>query len=107
LDIGICHVEDNYFNKCKSSIKYAEYSAMGIPTVASNCLYGEFGKDEKNIYLYNDMKEFRGIIKYLCNRPIYRERVGKQAKIDCEEIYGKEKVIKLYDNMIGEITNEN
>jgi glycosyltransferase involved in cell wall biosynthesis len=107
LDIGICHVEDNYFNKCKSSIKYAEYSAMGIPTVASNCLYGEFGKDEKNIYLYNDMKEFRGIIKYLCNRPIYRERVGKQAKIDCEEIYGKEKIIKLYDNMIGEITNEN
>lgn len=36
LDIGLCPLEDNQFNRNKSSIKWMEYSAMNIATIASN-----------------------------------------------------------------------
>jgi len=34
LDIGLCPVIDNEFNRSKSAIKYLEYSVMKIPTIA-------------------------------------------------------------------------
>lgn len=36
LDIGICPLVDNEFNRRKSAIKYFEYTAIGAATVASN-----------------------------------------------------------------------
>lgn len=36
LDIGICPLVDNVFNRAKSAIKYFEYTAVGAATVASN-----------------------------------------------------------------------
>lgn len=39
IDIGICPLEDNEFNKCKSEIKFMEYSLLGIPSVCSPTVY--------------------------------------------------------------------
>lgn len=36
LDIGLCPLVDNRFNRNKSAIKWMEYSLMGMATVASN-----------------------------------------------------------------------
>lgn len=36
FDIGIAPLADNLFNRCKSNLRWLEYSALGIPTVASN-----------------------------------------------------------------------
>lgn len=36
LDIGLCPVVDNHFNRNKSSIKWLEYSVLGAATIASN-----------------------------------------------------------------------
>ncbi len=36
IDIGLCPIVDNIFNRNKSAIKYFEYSAMRIATIASN-----------------------------------------------------------------------
>ena len=36
LDIGLCPIVDNIFNRNKSAIKYFEYSAMKLATIASN-----------------------------------------------------------------------
>lgn len=36
FDIGIAPLEDNTFNRCKSNIKFLEYSACGVPVIASD-----------------------------------------------------------------------
>jgi glycosyltransferase involved in cell wall biosynthesis len=47
IDIGICPLTDIYYNKCKSNVKWLEYSALKVPAVASKIsTYGaiEHGK---------------------------------------------------------------
>jgi hypothetical protein len=41
IDIGICPLVDNEFNRCKSAIKAYEYGLLGIPVVASPTVYEE------------------------------------------------------------------
>lgn len=36
FDLGIAPLEDSNFNRCKSAIKFWDYSSMNIPTLASN-----------------------------------------------------------------------
>lgn len=38
LDIGICPLVDNDFNKCKTSIKWMDYTVVGAATIASNVM---------------------------------------------------------------------
>lgn len=35
FDIGICPLEDNPFNRCKSNLKFLQHSALGIPSICS------------------------------------------------------------------------
>jgi glycosyltransferase involved in cell wall biosynthesis len=36
FDLGISPLEENHFNRCKSAIKYWDYTSLGIPTLASD-----------------------------------------------------------------------
>lgn len=53
LDIGIAPLRSTSFNKCKSNIKFLEYSIAKIPGVYSKTVYG-----------YNKIEPRRGIIAY-------------------------------------------
>jgi glycosyltransferase involved in cell wall biosynthesis len=39
LDIGLAPLQDNVFNRCKSNIKWLEYSLVGVPGVYSPIVY--------------------------------------------------------------------
>ena len=67
LDIGICPLIDNVFNRNKSAIKYYEYSAINVPTVASDISpYSEVIDDGKDGLLVKDgewVLALEGLIK--------------------------------------------
>ena len=78
-DIGICPLEDRPFNHAKSSIKYYEYSALGLATVASDTppysdditpTRGALAKPE----------EFGTKLEELIADPIKRSSVAREAR---------------------------
>jgi glycosyltransferase involved in cell wall biosynthesis len=80
-DIGICPLIESDFNKAKSSIKYYEYSAAGIATVARNMLpYSEDINHGKNGYLYDNPTHFEQLVGDLIDDPIERMSLAKNAK---------------------------
>lgn len=85
-DIGIAPLETNEFNKCKSHIKWMEYSMYEIPTVASNVY--PYSKDilgKKTIEdwvtgMLCEDNEWVDKLSTLIEQPELREKLGKQAK---------------------------
>lgn len=43
LDCGLAPLHNTIFNNCKSNLKWLEYSAMGLPTIASNVIPYQYG----------------------------------------------------------------
>lgn len=70
FDIGIAPLVDTPFNVCKSDIKFLDYTAIGIPTVASgNSPYSHSIKDGVNGLLIDNTQEawfnaLSGLIDY-------------------------------------------
>lgn len=80
-DIGICPLRDTSFNRCKSSIKYYEHAALGIPTVASNMSpYADDIEDGKTGYLASSKDEWIEKLSRLIEDPVERNRIGGEAK---------------------------
>jgi glycosyltransferase involved in cell wall biosynthesis len=79
-DIALAPLTLSDFNTYKSSIKYYEYSALGIPTIARNL---EPYKDDivhnENGLLYDSLDSFRDNLTLLINNPIDRIRIGNNA----------------------------
>lgn len=45
IDVLIAPLLDNAFNRCKSNIKFLEFSALGIPMIGQNmCTYNKYTK---------------------------------------------------------------
>lgn len=77
-DIGIAPVVDNRFNHAKSSIKYYEYSALGLATVASNTLpYSDDVQGERGVLA--DPQHFYDALVELVNDPIKRASLAREA----------------------------
>jgi len=84
LDIGLCPLEDNEFNHKKSSIKWMEYSMLGISTIASNI--PPYSKDiihnETGLLVDNNSKSWFDNIQQMVLDCELREKLSSQAK-DC------------------------
>ncbi len=78
-DIAIIPLADDDFNKHKSSIKFYEVSAMGLPSVVSNVTpYSEVANNN-NALTYKTPKGFYKQMKKLLESATMRQEVGTKA----------------------------
>jgi glycosyltransferase involved in cell wall biosynthesis len=84
VDIFIAPLEDNLFNRCKSFVKYFEYSALGAPGIYSRLdPYEAVIKDGENGLLAVSLEEWEaGLVRLIENDELrYRLAVNAQAAI--------------------------
>jgi len=85
LDMVIIPRADNYFNRCKSNLKFLENSVLEIPTIGQSFStkdspYEVNLEDSKHLLLASNTEEFiQQIEKLIANKDL-RLRMGKEAK---------------------------
>lgn len=82
LDIGLAPLRDSYFNKCKSNIKWQEYSIASIPGVFSPLVYTSLNEHFDGHYgqAAEDEDQWYRCIKNYIISPELREDIAKQAR---------------------------
>jgi len=101
-DVAVACFEDNLVTRCKSPLKIAEYLACGKPIVASNV--GEVQNMLGNAGMLVEPGKSGPLaekIEFLLSDGILRERLGKEARKQAEDIYnwGKssESLLRAYE----------
>ena len=80
-DIFIAPLQANLFNRCKSHVKYLEYSSMGIPGVYSRIdPYESIVDHGANGYLAADLSEWEQHLNTLIDSPALRSTMGRAAQ---------------------------
>lgn len=103
ISFGICPLEDNEFNRCKSNIKMLEYGGCGIPSVMSEIVYGI---DGKNIGLVADnVDKFKEHIETMIINKELRETLGKKSKEYINSEYNLNRLGKLYESILEATKN--
>lgn len=77
LDIMLIPRKDNYFNQCKSNIKYLEASMLEIPCIVSSFEGAPYEKDET--LKAKSLDDWRQHLKTLMDKDT-RRKLGKKAK---------------------------
>lgn len=79
-DIGVAPLEDIEFNLSKSNIKWMEYGAYGIPTIATD--YGPYKmiNDGKNGFKVTNTKQWIDALELLINNHEKRHEIGEAAR---------------------------
>lgn len=79
FDIGIAPVQDTQFNRAKSDLKYIEYAACGIPTIASANGTYENIKQGVTGYKCKNAKEWIRYLSKLIENKQLRQDMGDAA----------------------------
>lgn len=86
VDIFIAPLKDSLFNRCKSGIKFLEYSALGIPGVYSNLdPYQSVVTHGYNGFLATTKEEWLNYLIQLIENPSLREIMGRNAQKTIKE----------------------
>jgi len=97
LDIGLCPLVDNTFNRNKSCIKYLDYSSVGAVTVASDVLpYSPVITNEKDGFLVKDENEWVEVVSRLCQDKKKRKEVADTAYDNVYENHNADKKVYLW-----------
>jgi glycosyltransferase involved in cell wall biosynthesis len=100
-DIAIAPLRDMEFNYFKSNIKWYEYSALSLPTVAAKLPpYSDEIKDGVNGLLYKDNNDFVEKVSLLIDDPFKRIELAKNAKRWVQENRSIEKTTKEWVDFI-------
>ena len=106
-DIGVAPLEDTYFNKAKSELKYIEYTALGVPTVCSDIeSYNAVIKDGINGFLAKNTEEWVEKLEKLIMNKDLREKIYNNAIKDINTNYNLEDRVKQWDNILMNLSKE-
>lgn len=108
IDIAIVPLQDNRFNRCKSNIKWLEYSACGIagvyadlPPYNTSIRHGASG-----VLVDDDPDKWFQALCLLIDHPELRQRIANQAKTEVLSHHslkrGSQVLYTLYESMVGE-----
>lgn len=84
VDIGLCPLSDDAFNRSKSALKWMEYGALGIPAVCSPVVYPTVVRHGYNGYIARTPDEWYEYVSDLVKSASLRNRIGQQAR---REVY--------------------
>jgi glycosyltransferase involved in cell wall biosynthesis len=82
LDMMLIPRKDNYFNRCKSNVKFLEASMCEIPVIAQSFEDGPYEEIDSGVngILIKDNKDWENAIESLINDKELRRKLGKNAK---------------------------
>lgn len=81
IDIGICPLIDNAFNRSKSGIKWLQYSALGAATVASDLApYRDIRDGEDGMLVAETQEAWADAISGLVKDDAKRKAMGAKAR---------------------------
>lgn len=97
FDIGMAPLVDNAFNRGKSNLRWLEYSALGIPTVASRVgHFAETIEDGKTGLLCDTPEDFTTNLERLIKDVKLRKELARNAKAEVYEKFNIDNVAKQY-----------
>jgi glycosyltransferase involved in cell wall biosynthesis len=105
-DIGIIPLTSTEFNKGKSELKYIEFTALGVPIVASAIdIYKQVINDGFNGFLANDEKEWIQKLEDLILNKNIREFILNNAKEDVSTNYRLNSRAKSWNKVLKNLVN--
>ena len=85
VDILVAPLVDNYFNNCKSSIKYLEYGSLGVPGVFSQVEpYSDVIVPGENGFLASSTEDWINCLGLLIESPELRFTIATNAQRDIQ-----------------------
>lgn len=85
VDIWLGPLQDTIFNRCKSSIKYWEYAAVGGTGVFSDLEpYLSVVENQKDGFLVKTQEDWYRTIMHLISNPNLRDSTSKRARLKLE-----------------------
>jgi len=108
IDIGVAPLKDNHFNRAKSNLRWLEYSALKIPTVASPIEnYRKTIKDGDTGLLANEESEWIASLSHLIENEKARRIMGLAAYNEVKKRYNIETIARDYTNILkGYVSGE-
>lgn len=110
LDIMLIPREENYFNRCKSNLKFLEASILEIPVVAQGFIDGtspyQGKEDSKHMLIANTEDEWRVAVNKLIDDKELREKMGTEAREYILENYNIHKEYVLWDNAYNKLLQQ-
>jgi glycosyltransferase involved in cell wall biosynthesis len=107
LDVAICPLAVNEFNRCKSPLKYVEMTAFGYPVIAQKMLpYTADIVHGENGLLAGSTEEWLGALEGLYLNKDLRAKLHFNATLTCRYLYDVKRTARDWARAYGEVLGQ-